>query len=327
MISVRTKVVAGLAVLLCTLLCARPVAAAVGVAEAEERNVQVVKTGPFGYVRWIEAPSPSEKGKRYWVLPSYEYASWDEYARFRDGYVVTRLGGPPRGVIDSYREAGGLIRMVGMAVGNPQLFIRGFRDIYGAVNKSADFLNVGMSNLNDTRKLYEFWKEKGIYDKYNAGERAFLNQVVMPAVAVAQWTLTELGSLGTGLLGGGAVAAFIGVIALACGAPLMPVLLGVGLGAVLGAVGGGLLGTFLSLWKGAAVRELGGDINAMRVNVVERFEQVLVARPEPRARVDLAPRLEEDTAEYKDVQVIWNGLFPKAGALELLAGGVAGPLG
>ncbi|MEW5935158.1 MAG: hypothetical protein AB1816_16395, partial [Bacillota bacterium] len=252
MISVRTKVVAGLAVLLCALLCARPVAAAVGVGEAEERNVRVVKTGPFGYVRWIEAPSPSESGKRYWVLPSYEYASWDEYARFRDGYVVTRLGEPPRGVIDSYQEAGGLIRMVGMAVGNRDLFMRGFRDVWRAVNESADLFEKGMGNLNDVQRLYEFWKEKGIYDKYNAGERAFLNQVVMPAVAAAQWALTGLGGAVTGA---GALAG----IALLLGATVGPALLAAGAGLLAGIT----VVTLVAHLKGEAVREEGGDVNAV----------------------------------------------------------------
>ncbi|MFZ5768613.1 MAG: hypothetical protein ACOY3F_07950 [Bacillota bacterium] len=320
----RSKPMVLAAVLLCTLLCARPVAAAAGVGAAQERNVQVIETGPFGYVRWIEAPSPAEKGKRYWVVPSYEYASWERYAQFRNGYVVSRLTEPPRGIVDSYREAGGLLRMVLMAVGNRDLFIRGFRDVFNAVNESANFINRGMANLNGPQQLYEFWKEKGIYDKYTPGERAFLNQVVMPAVAVTQWVLTGLGSMGTGFLGGAGIAALGGLVALACGAALGPVLLAVGIGAALGAVGGGVLGVLLSHLKGTRVREAGGDVNSLQANIESHLVDTLVANPEPRSRYDLFAGMAEDQVEVNKLKVVWNGLFPKAGAMEVLAGGLAG---
>ena len=286
----RTKRLAGIVLFLCVLLCTRPVAVAASVGAVQERNVRVIETGPFGYVRWIEVVSPSEKGKRYWVVPSYEYASWKEYTQFRNGYMAIRLTEPPRGIMDSYREAGGLLRMVSMATGNWSLFIRGFRDIWHAVNESANFLGKGMANLNDPQKLYEFWKEKGIYDKYTPGERAFLNQVVMPAVAVAQWSLT--------LLGGGVTA-----LGLAIG--LAPVLAPFGV-LVGGFITGAVLATLVALWKGTMVRETGGDINALQLGQWN-IQPVQVTIP--------------DTGEIGAVQVgEWNGLFPVAGTMTVLAG-------
>jgi len=295
---VRAKAIAVVALLLSALLCTRPVAAAAGVGAAEDRNVQVIETGPFGYVRWIEAPSPAEKGKRYWVVPLYEYASWERYTQFRNGYVVSRLSEPPRGIVDSYREAGGLLRMVSMAVGNRDLFIRGFRDIWHAVNESADFFGKGMANLNDPQKLYEFWKEKGIYDKYTPGERAFLNQVVMPAVAAAQWTL---GGLAGGLTGAGAAFGLAALLGLSLG----PAALAVG-GAVLGIAVVGLIAHF----KGEAVREKGADVNALVALVKSGVEETGTGQTYRLA-----------------VQASTNGLLPTLELFGIAAGGALAGVG
>jgi hypothetical protein len=286
---------AAVAVLLCVLLCVRPVVAAAGVGAVQERNVRVIKTGPFGYVRWIEVLSPSEKGKRYWVVPSYEYASWKEYTQFRNGYMAIRLTEPPRGIMDSYREAGGLLRMVSMATGNWSLFIRGFRDIWHAVNESANFIGKGMANLNDPQKLYEFWKEKGIYDKYTPGERAFLNQVVMPAVAAAQWTL---GGLAGGLTGVGAAFGLATLLGLSLG----PVVLALS-GAVLGIAVVGLVSHF----KGEAVREKGADISALVARVESGVEETETGKTHRLA-----------------VQVSTNGLLPTLELFGIAGGALAG---
>lgn len=88
------------------------------------------------------------------------------------------------------------------AVNNTKLFVRGFQDVWKATTAIAD---TGMANLNDPQKRYEFWKEQGIYDKYNARERAFLNKMVFPAVAAAQGIF---GLGGAVLIGVGAAAAF-----------------------------------------------------------------------------------------------------------------------
>jgi hypothetical protein len=297
------KAMALVALLLCTLLCTRPVAAAAGVGAAEERNVQVIETGPFGYVRWIEAPSASEKGKRYWVVPSYEYASWEKYAQFRNGYVVSRLTEPPRGIVDSYREAGGLLRMVTMAAGNRDLFIRGFRDVWHAVNESTGILGKGMANLSDPQKLYEFWKEKGIYDKYTPGERAFLNQVVMPAVAVAQWGLVGLGGAVTGASIVSAVTALLGIT-------LGP----------LGFLAAGVVGTVAAVYighaKGTAVRQEEGDVNALHLAIREKWP-------------GLAAELQKEGVwaspdELYWVDFDWNGVFPKVTLAPFITGTLAG---
>lgn len=82
---------------------------------------------------------------------------------------------------------------IGMVFSNSKLFINGFRDVWRATAQRSNG-----ENLNDPAKRIEYWKQQGIYEKYNAKERAFINKVVFPAVAVAR---------GAGVLaGGGAVA-------------------------------------------------------------------------------------------------------------------------
>lgn len=82
---------------------------------------------------------------------------------------------------------------IGMVFSNSKLFVKGFRDVWGATAQKSDG-----ENLNDPSKRMDYWKKQGVYEKYNARERAFINKVVFPAVAVAR---------GAGVLaGGGAVA-------------------------------------------------------------------------------------------------------------------------
>jgi len=239
-----------LAAALCTLLLfaaavARPALAAGPGAGAD---IRIVETGRHGYTKFIA--SPPEGGRRF-VVPVYEYATWEQTQKMLGGTAARVFSQPPRGVIDSYNHAGGLINMLRMAVGNWDLFWRGCRDVWAAVNESADLVNKGMANLNDPAARYEFWKSKGIYDKYNAGERAFLNQVVMPVVAVGQWAL---GGLAGSLTGVGVAFGLASVLGLALGPGAL-----IAGGIALGLVAVSLIGHF----KGEAVREKGGDINAV----------------------------------------------------------------
>jgi hypothetical protein len=157
--------------------------------QAVSRDVRVLETGPYGYVRFIEALQP---GQKRIVVPRYEVQSWTE--RFKKpGYQQIMVSMPPRTFQESMQEAGGFLKMASLAVSNFRLFWKGFQDIERAL---ATGLRGGMENLSDPVKLYEFWKAQGIYDKYDKKERAFLNQVVFPAVLVWQHVKMDLGVFG-----------------------------------------------------------------------------------------------------------------------------------
>ena len=97
---------------------------------------------------------------------------------------------------------------------NADLFIRGFQDVWVATDVGP---LESMANLNDAGKRYDFWAQQGIYDNYTQQERAYLNQVVIPAVGV---TKAAMGTAGVGLLVGG--------LAALCGIAFWPAFLAAG---------------------------------------------------------------------------------------------------
>ncbi|MBC7239800.1 MAG: hypothetical protein H5T71_06845, partial [Chloroflexi bacterium] len=190
----------------------------------------------------------------------------------------------------------------------------GFSDVWAAANESADLLNNGMVNLNDPAARYEFWKSKGIYDKYNAGERAFLNQVVMPAVAVAQWAL---GGLAGSLTGVGVAFGLASLLGLALGPGVL-----IAGGIALGLTAVALIGHF----KGKAVREEEGDINALTIRLKSLTESFFFKRMRE-ADAELGIDYEVSPEDLQYPVPVWNGWFPVAGVLGTaagLAGGVGG---
>ncbi len=288
-------------------LAPRPVRAATGSGSEQggtQGDIRIEETGPFGRVKFIYSPP---KGSRSYVVPVYEYMSWDEMQKRNPGGVYRTFTSAPRGVEDSYRDAGGLIRMARMAAGNWDLFKRGFMDVWHAVNESADFYKKGMANANDPEKRYDFWKSKGIYDKYNAGERAFLNQVVMPAVAVAQWTVTGLGGVGSGVTAAAGLALGVAVLTGGAGLALAGVIFGAG------ALAGALLAVAETHYKGNRVHEAGGDINALHGHIGFNWHN-----PFP------IGDLPEEPLGLVDVTVNWNGLYPKLLSAEIAVSSLTG---
>ncbi|MCR4426258.1 MAG: hypothetical protein NUW23_08745 [Firmicutes bacterium] len=97
---------------------------------------------------------------------------------------TTRIVGDclaPSSLEQSTRESGQTVSLLNRAINTTQLFIRGFADV---VDATWDATVSGEANLRDPAARYEFWKERGIYEKYTARERQFLNRVVQPAIGV-----------------------------------------------------------------------------------------------------------------------------------------------
>lgn len=166
----------------------------------------IIEVTPSGF-QYKESIDP--QGKSRITVVKQRIISFEEYSRIANlantqaasDYVVNKswTGNP---------EVAGTINRF---FNNSKLFMRGFADVWKA---SSGGMFAEQGNLTDPEKKYEYWQKQGIYDKYTASERAFLNKVVFPAVAVAR-----------SLYGGAAIAMAAAGVATLAGVAVAPVAL------------------------------------------------------------------------------------------------------
>lgn len=176
-------------------------------ADARMGPDQIIEVTPSGF-RYKETIDP--KGKSRIIVVKERIISLEEYRRIVNlasvqagtGYVENKswTANPEvAGIFSRYFNDSGL-------------FLRGFKDVWAA---SGGGMFSEQGNLNDPAKRYDFWQEQGIYDKYSLRERAYLNKVVFPAVAVSR-----------ALYGGGAIALTATAVASLAGVAVLPLILG-----------------------------------------------------------------------------------------------------
>ena len=161
--------------LIITLLIAWYAPAYADVGAGPDRIIEVTPTG-FKYKQSIDP-----QGKSRITVVKERIITLDEYRRIANlattqaatDYVTNKAP-------TANPEVAGVFNRF---FNDPKLFFRGFADVWKA---SSGGMFSEQGNLNDPAKRYGFWKKQGIYDKYTVGERAYLNKVVFPAVAVGR---------------------------------------------------------------------------------------------------------------------------------------------
>lgn len=88
------------------------------------------------------------------------------------------------------------VSLIDRVFANGRLFLRAWVDVSACLKDSRAY----DENLRDPEKRYQFWKDKGFYDRYTAQERAFINAAVMPALMLGR-ILSGVGGVGVAAWG------------------------------------------------------------------------------------------------------------------------------
>lgn len=136
----------------------------------------IIEVTPSGF-RYRESIDP--EGKSRIIVPKERIISLEEYQRIAN--LSAAQAAADCVANETWTENPEIPGVINRFFNNSKLFIRGLADVW---NASSGGMFPGQENMRDPAKRYEFWEKQGIYDKYTASERAFLNKVVFPAVAV-----------------------------------------------------------------------------------------------------------------------------------------------